>query len=221
MTVLKYNHNSMLLVRASHLVPLLLFVVSTVPWVRVALPRQAQRKAQTLLHWGNKHCWASARSSARAPSPASNTAFRPGFFSFPFWSRSGVPLHIHPHRELLMFSYPLPAENIPIFIMSAKNLFAPQGELFGVHLNQCSAMDTKKGPRWAPQIKRSEPIQLPPKYIFYTDGTQQPCRLAKPPSAITEGCFSADFSTWGLFLFFLKKKPQQNKNLQQSVRSEG
>lgn len=71
MTALKYNHNSLLLIRASHLVPPLLFVVSMVPWVRITLPRQTRRKAQMFLHWSNKPCWISARLSPRAPSPSS------------------------------------------------------------------------------------------------------------------------------------------------------
>lgn len=50
MTALKYNHNSLLLIRASHLVLLLLFVVSIAPWVHITLPRQTQREAQKLLH---------------------------------------------------------------------------------------------------------------------------------------------------------------------------
>lgn len=85
MTVLKYNHNSLLLIRASHLVLPLLFVVSMVPWVHITLPRQTWREAQKLLHWDNKSFWISARSSPGTPLPSSRfqQCFPYGFdFSF-------------------------------------------------------------------------------------------------------------------------------------------
>lgn len=82
MTALKYNHNSLLLIRASHLVLLLLFVFSLVPWVHITPPRQ--REAQKLLHWDNKSCWMSARSSPCTPLPPSwfQQGFPHGLFSF-------------------------------------------------------------------------------------------------------------------------------------------
>lgn len=94
MTVLKYNHNSLLLIRASHLVPPLLFVVSMVPWVQITLPRQTQREAQKLLHWDNKSCWISARSSPCTP--LSSSQFQQGFpygldFSFLLFGGVGLP----------------------------------------------------------------------------------------------------------------------------------
>lgn len=78
MTVLKYNHNSLLLIRASRLVPPLLFVVSMVPWVCITLPRQTQGKAQMLLHWSNKFCCVSARSGFLTVLPTH------------LWSRAGL-----------------------------------------------------------------------------------------------------------------------------------
>lgn len=153
MTVLKYNHNSLLLIRASRLVPPLLFVVSMVPWVCITLPRQTQGKAQMLLHWSNKFCCVSARSSFLTVLPTHlwsraglggsssdwsillSSAFLYSVFFFSlfffclstfhpplsFRSRSGVPLLIHPYRELTVLSYQLPEEKVPIFITAEKS----------------------------------------------------------------------------------------------------
>jgi len=162
MTVLRYNHNSLLLIRASHLVPPLLFVVSMVPWVCITLPRQTRRKALTLLHQSNKSCWISARSSPRALLPSSRLqyAFLHGVLFFSFLEQEWGSLTHSPSLGTSCGLLSTSRGKRSHFYYVWK-----KGDLFGVHLNQLSAMDVKKGPgehvrlsRWSP----SSCLQSPP-----------------------------------------------------------
>lgn len=205
MTVLKYNHSSLLLIRVSQLGLPLLFVVSMVPWVRITLLRQHGERLKCFFtevtnpagfQWGWAHV-------PLCPPPSYDTDFCMGFSSFleQEWGSLTHPPTLGTSHVLLSTS----SRKQSCFYYAWKKVIPTLRRIVWGSFKSVQCHGCKKEPRLAAQMKRMVPTQLSPKYIFYPAGWQ---RHLQPSHRNT---FLQTPHPEAYFDFFFLWKPNQTK----------